>query len=291
VCKYDTADSPLEMSEKRMDDLDYEKHLSLYRHLFSNFAAGSEYAEKQAQYAHAMAIFNRLRDWIGKAYNIANHLRNEKAHHYMIYGAGRRLNMIFYAYRNLILTATPQRVSPLSYEEQLRLCLDVNIIYMNIPGVLDNFAWAFLYEKEPGAIQSLSRMEISLFSRKFRLLLSFSKIEEEISSHDSWNKDVKNRRDPVAHRIPLYVPPSILNQNEADSYKQLCGEYLENIQEVAFEKADANFEELNHIGRFLPHFVHDPEQGPIPIYPTIPTDMSHLIRIGNTIEWSLLKTG
>jgi hypothetical protein len=162
---------------------------------------------------------------------------------------------------------------------------------MNIPGVLDNFAWTLLFEKEPGAIQSLSRMEINLFSKKFRLLSSFSEIEEEILSHDSWNKDVKNRRDPVAHRIPLYVPPSILNENEADSYKQLYGKYLENIQEVAFEKADANFEKLNHIGRFFPHFVHDPEQGLIPIYPTIPTDMSHLIRISNTIEWSLLKTG
>ena len=66
---------------------------------------------------------------------------------------------------------------------------------------------------------------------------------------------------------------------------------LENIQEIAFEKADASFEELNHIGRFLPFFVHDPEQGLIPIYPIIPTDMAHLIRIGNTIEWNLLKTG
>ncbi len=208
----------------------------------------------------------------------------------MIYGAGRRFDMVFYAYREIMLTAPPERVVPLSHDEQLELCKDINIIYMHIRGILDNFAWCFLYEKESDATNLLSSMDIDLFSKNFRKLKSFSEIELEILSHDSWNKEVKERRNPVAHRIPLYVLPSILNRNEADSYEQLYGEYLGNIQEIAFENADANFEELNHIGRFFPYFAHDPEQGLIPIYPTIPTDMAHLIRIGNTIEWSLLKT-
>jgi hypothetical protein len=42
-------------------------------------------------------------------------------------------------------------------------------------------------------------------------------------------------------------------------------------------------------GIFVPFFVRHPEEPPIPIYPTIPTDMAHLIRIGNAVERGLLN--
>jgi hypothetical protein len=145
---------------------------------------------------------------------------------------------------------------------------------MNLRGTLDNFAWCFLYEKEACAVGLLSRMNIDLFAKKFRELPSFVKIAREISAHDDWNKEVKERRDPVAHRIPLYIPPSIVDHEEAERYKELVGEYA--------------FAQLSNIGSFYPCFQHHPDEGIIPIYPTLPTDMTHLIRIGNTIELGLL---
>jgi hypothetical protein len=192
----------------------------------------------------------------------------------MMYGAGRRLNMIFYAYRAITLTVPSDREQPLSHDEQLNLSRDINIIYMNLRGTLDNFAWCFLYEKESEAVSSLSRMHIDLFANKFRELPAFAKIAQEISAHDNWNKEVKERRDPVAHRIPLYIPPSIVDHEGAERYKELFEEYA--------------FEQLSNIGSFYPCFQHHPEEGIIPIYPILPTDMTHLIRIGNTIERSLI---
>src|SRR5262249_25094717 len=192
----------------------------------------------------------------------------------MKYGAGRRLSMIFYAYREITLTVPPDRERPLSHDEQINLSRDINIIYMNIRGTLDNFAWCFLYEKEANAAISLPRMYVDLFANKFRELPSFVEIEQEISVHDTWNREVKTRRDPAAHRIPLYIPPSVIGDEDAERYKELIGEYA--------------FEQVRDTGSFYPCFQHHPEDGVIPIYPTLPTDMAHLIRIGNTIECSLV---
>ena len=192
----------------------------------------------------------------------------------MLYGAGRRLSMVFYAYREITLTVPPDRVRPLSHDEQINLSRDINIIYMNLRGTLDNFAWCFLYEKESSAIASLSRTHIDLFANKFRELPCFVEIEQEISAHDNWNKELKTRRDPVVHRIPLYIPPSVIDHEDTERYRELVGEYA--------------FEQLSNIGSFYLCFQHHPEDGVVPIYPTLPTDMAHLIRIGNTIERSLV---
>jgi hypothetical protein len=182
--------------------------------------------------------------------------------------------MIFSAYRAITCIIPPDKERPPPYDEHSNLSRDINIIYMNLRGTLDNFAWCFLYEKEASAVSSFSRMNIDLFAKKFRELPSFAKIAREISVHDDWNKEVKERRDPVAHRIPLYIPPSIVDPREAERYKELVGEYA--------------FEQLANIGSFYPCFQHHPDEGIIPIYPTLPTDMAHLIRIGNTIELGLL---
>jgi hypothetical protein len=74
-----------------MDDLDYEKHLSYYLALFGS---ESEYAERQAQTAHAFSVFNPLGDWLAKAINIAEQLTQENAKRYMKYGVGRRIDML-----------------------------------------------------------------------------------------------------------------------------------------------------------------------------------------------------
>ena len=266
-----------------MDELNYEEQLKYYRGLLGINA------EKTAQYQHAGAVFNLLSDWCPTVESIAQQLTNENAIHYMRYGVGRRLLMIFFAFREIFLTATPERIHPLSRDETEKLSREINVIYMHIRGVLDNFAWCFLYEKEPNVIHSLPRTSVDLFSRKFKELPAFSEIEHEILSHDSWNKEVKERRDPVAHRIPLYIPPSNVIEEEGETYGKLYREGVGHFNNLCFEDAQDKFDQLRNIGIFYPHFQHHPDQGTIPIYPTIPNDIMHLIQIGNTIKRSLLK--
>lgn len=58
-----------------------------------------------------------------------------------------------------------------------------------------------------------------------------------------------------------------------------------NWEEAApkFERADVLNEKLQRIGKFLPVFVHHPNEGMVRIYPTVPEDIGQLVRIARGI--------
>jgi hypothetical protein len=282
-----------------LDELDYDFH---WQRAKAQFAIGEahpdetfRYAEQDAQYGHSLCVFDPLRDLMTDAIQAAGRLTNANARYYMQFGAGRRLGMMFYAYRDITLTAHPQRTDPLTHPEQQDLSRDINVLYMHTRGVLDNYAWCLLYETSPEAAQKIvaedkGRQQVDLFHPKFRSLCpAFADIERQINAHAEWNADLKQRRDPAAHRIPLYIPSSAITEEEGPIYQLLSEQHIEYAAQRRFEESDEAFDAMQALGRFMPCFVHHPDDGPIPIYPTVPTDMAHLIRISAIIEQTLLK--
>ncbi len=278
----------------------YETHLENYKRLFGYY---SEYADdetkvkvyrnasQEAQYVHSLSVFDPTRDWIAKCATISQSLSNSDARYYLQHGAGRRYSMIFSAYQSMISIVHPERTQPLSHDEQQSLSRDINIIYMNIRGVLDNLAWSLVYERQPNLITSnvLNRMQIGLFSQKYRTELDvYPTIANDIQVHDDWEKDVKERRDPVAHRIPLYVPHTIVTEDQAEQYNQYYEHFISATNTMDFEESDNALNQMHNIGTFLPCFLHHPDEAAIPIYPTIPTDLAHLVQISDIVESVLM---
>jgi hypothetical protein len=258
-----------------MDELHYEPHWRRSVALFGLTDQSNRetvaYALRQAQHAHALAVFNPLRDWFLKAITLSEKLTNENAKTYMKHGAGRRLSMTFHAYRHISMITDPTRTQPLTHDEQQDLSRDLNVLYMHTRGVLDNFAWSLLHERHPDIASGMNPYDVGLFSPKYRAKCScFSEIDKDIDAHKDWNKDVKDRRDPVAHRIPLYIPPSLLNEQEGEAYKRLWERYGQEIAELKLDDAGNTMEQMDRIGRFVPHFLHDPSKAPIPIIPDCP---------------------
>jgi hypothetical protein len=110
-----------------------------------------------------------------------------------------------------------------------------------------------------------------------------------MTQFDIWHTEIRNRRDPVAHRIPLSVSPTLVTQEEAEKHRRLQHEHLQLTAQQKFAAAQNTMKEINSIGKFGSIFVHHPEESPTPIYPTVPTDMANLIKIGNIIEHALLN--
>ena len=280
-----------------MDDLDYEKHVEDYKRLYGYYG-DTPYiakdrtlkdAKEEAKYSHALCVFDPVRDWLQKAIQIAEGLKSTNARYYLIHGAGRRFDMIFRAYQKIMSIAYNKRSAPLSQDDQIALSQAINITYMNIPGILDNFAWCLTYERQPELAEKISRKSVGLFSKKFRKEFNaFFEVEKEIRVHDLWQREVMERRDPVAHRIPLYVPPSIVTQDEANTYSAAYNRFTENLNSLKLDDADMALSQMDSIGTFCPWFIHHPEEPPTPIYPTVPEDLSHLIRIGDAIANCLL---
>ena len=77
--------------------------------------------------SHVMAVHDPLRDLIiHSAQRVAPALSEEQAKFYMLYGGGRRFQMIWDSYRTLISVASYSRESPLNSEEIQVVNRDLN---------------------------------------------------------------------------------------------------------------------------------------------------------------------
>lgn len=278
-------------------ELEYEPYFRRYQQVFGNGSEVEAYAHQQARHDHSLVVSDALRDAMIQTVNLSHYLTEAQARYYLCYGAGRRMMMLWRSYQHLIFIANPERVEPLLDNEVHELGRDINLIYMHLRGTLDNFAWCILYEKCPTYL-SMNKMEVGLFSKSLRPMLKKISAWEAIQEHAEWNKEVKERRDPVAHRIPLTIPPAILTPDEGRKTVNLQNEWCESLnsmRESNFAEIEVETDQLtsrmDHLGRFVPFFMHHPDEAPIPIYPTLPNDMAHLVKLSHVVQKALAPAG
>ena len=134
-------------------------------------------------------------------------------------------------------------------------------------------------------------MQTGLFSKELLKDPSMIDVALLVGGFEKWNDDLKTRRDPAAHRIPLSVPPSALNAADQKKAAEIDAEIVAARSEAnellavggnalpPLEKVSLLYSKLRRIGTFLPVFVHHPSEGAMKIYPTVPEDIGTMIRI------------
>ncbi|MEX0643924.1 MAG: hypothetical protein WD076_01335 [Parvularculaceae bacterium] len=169
----------------------------------------------------------------------------------------------------------------------------MNVTYINIRGVVDNLAWALRYYLGKDEASDLSPADIDLFGKRFREKRFMQPIYGTIEPFRSWYVDLKKRRDPSAHRIPLALVPALLNPSDAEKHRQietqidsLSHKALVELKRANHDGATALFSAINdlreaqrNIGTFSPIFYHDLRELPAPLYPTVAQDVGTLIRL------------
>jgi hypothetical protein len=125
----------------------------------------------------------------------------------MVYGIGRRLRMMSVSYCGVFDTVAPDRNEPLPLEEMAAVSRDLNIIYINIRGALDNYAWCIYHERGMGKTTKLKDIDVGLFNKKFRSDRHLKSLKAALDTHDDWNIDLKGRRDPSGTVCPYMYRP------------------------------------------------------------------------------------
>jgi hypothetical protein len=253
-----------------------------YRELLSG-RAGDVYFWRKAQEYFTLKIHDAVRDAFLETIHLANHFHKSEGRQYIQYGAARRLNMIWYAYRGILDVAPVERNRPLSNEEGREITRDLNVIYINISGAMDNFCLALTHEYVPEKT-SLKPQRLGLFERAFIRDNRFKSLRTAIAPHRRWNKDLKTRRHPPAHRFPLYVPPQVVTSSEAAKIQTLWDTHSECMQRLDIDGANHALKKMEQVGNFMPCFAHDPAAGAFPLYPTVPDDLGHLVEIFKAID-------
>ena len=112
------------------------------------------------------------------------------------------------------------RKEPLSPYEATDSAIHLNAYYLNLRGAMDNLAWVLQYEWQLLAEVTedgiSGRQDCNLFRSRFLVALKslHSELASMLDQHKNWARELAELRDPAAHRVPIYVPPSVITSQE-----------------------------------------------------------------------------
>jgi hypothetical protein len=156
-----------------------------------------------------------------------------------------------------------------------------NSIYINIRGLIDNISWILRYDYLSGTVRQES---VYINNKSFRKMLNDVGYNCQVfDEFISWLYELAQKRDPVAHRLPLYIPPKIITKNEdMEKAKQLLV-LAENNMEIGNREWITNLAQSKSIGTFYPVFIiDDVETGKlefIDIYATMKNDFDMINKL------------
>jgi hypothetical protein len=200
----------------------------------------------------------RYRELAIRVFSFVGRLENEQAREYMLHGVGRRLWLLQRCVDNMFRLFPASRVEKLSDDDRLDLEINLHAFLINTYGIIENIALAVAYENAlvgDDCERKLNAKKVSLFSRRFRRLLN-PQLHSYLSGQTlgNWYRQyAKNYRDALAHRIPPYVPPAAVNDDEEQRFKNL-------EREMQAERDPSRIEALQQeqarLGTSNPLFVH-----------------------------------
>jgi hypothetical protein len=135
-------------------------------------------------------------------------------------GLVRRLYMLEHSIR-VLSDLPPDGSDALSLHRVEEANVALNALYLNVRGALDNAAWALIHKvpliDEPDEQNGDHRRFAHLLGKRFlqALLDHDAELASTLGELTAWGKNLADFRDPAAHRIPLYIPPSVLDESGA----------------------------------------------------------------------------
>ncbi|MGK2959112.1 MAG: hypothetical protein ACSLFB_12110 [Acidimicrobiales bacterium] len=189
--------------------------------------------------------------------------------------------------KNVFTIFPPETERPLSAEDLADVQINLHAFVINLYGVYDNLAWAFVLRHDL-EVKTGGRKGIGLFNSSTHKHLPLA-LRQYLSSGErtQWHeKYVKNYRDALAHRIPLYIPPAEFTSDEGARYNELEAEKISCIKAMQWERLDEVYVEQATIGvpcfTFLHAFSEDTPPCPVLLHPQMLSDGRAVVECGNT---------
>lgn len=275
------------------EELSFEHHIEFHRGLglLTGDPKTDAYWHHEAEDTHTLLICDAVRDAIFAVVTLAQSVNSVEAKMQLNFGVARRTKFIWLSLRQLYGLIAPDRTEPLPSDDVEKAAQDLNAIYINIRGTLDNFAWCLVDLFCEERTRLLPATKIDLFGVDFLRDANLREVAEFVNGFADWNRELKARRNPAAHRIPLSVPPAFLDAAAQNEYARISAEYTEvsnaaaravgegSDSSVLFEKATLLNDRLQRVGTFSPVFVHHLDEGATKIYPLVPQDIGQLVKI------------
>ena len=203
-----------------------------------------------------------------------------EAAEYLRFGVGRRLSVMKHCLNTVFDLFPPQEVKPLRSEQLNVVQISLQAFVINLSGIFDNFAWAFVL-RHGLQLKELAdkrgdpdRMKIGMFSPATQAFLPAELVAWASDAQIKvWQTDyLKSYRDALAHRIPLYIPPSRLTEAEARRFGEMQTREIELIEGHLFDELDELRAERDALGMSYPIYLETPKGRRVMLHPQMLSD-------------------
>lgn len=154
--------------------------------------------------------------FLGRQYAYA--LAREYAEH----GFLRRFGTLRFCAHRVFDCLPPEESDFPTQEQLLTATVNIQAFVFNTFGCLDNLAWLWVIEKgvtQPNG-KALTRTQIGLGPKNNEVRNSLSpQFLNYLKSIQIWFEHLEELRHALAHRIPLYIPPFVVKQDDLQRYR------------------------------------------------------------------------
>lgn len=212
-------------------------------------------------------------------------ISNPLVQEHMLHGAGRRIMVLRRTVENIYDLFPPSTSEPLPRDTLSDVQINLHAFVMNLYGVFENWAWAFCYRHDLQT-EIKDKRQIGMFSTTMKPYLP-KEIREYLESDviTNWQRDyLKNYRDALAHRIPLYIPPAYFTPEETERYSLLEAEELSSLRTGNLKRFEAICVEKSAIGCaslvFLHSFSESGKSRELWLHPQVLSDSNTVVEFG-----------
>jgi hypothetical protein len=150
--------------------------------------------------------------------------KNARAREYASYGFGRRLKVMVRCIDNVFQKIPPERSGIPSRDELSDATINIQSFVFNVFGSIDNLAWIWMHERGQKRADGtpIPNKHVGLGPDNIAVRTTLSQgFQDYLKSMDDWFKYLANLRHALAHRIPLYIPPYVIQTKDEPAYRDL----------------------------------------------------------------------
>ena len=195
-------------------------------------------------------------------------LKNSRAREFAAQGFPRRLKVMVRCVKNVFSLIPPEREALPTADELSDATINIQGFVFNTYGSIDNLAWIWVCEKgqkrNDGTPIPDKQIGLGPDNTSVRQTLS-AEFQAYLSGLDEWLKFLASLRHALAHRIPLYIPPYVIQDADVGAYNDLAAKITEAIKNQDFAAYDALSAERLKLGRFQPWISQSYAEGAKPV--------------------------
>ena len=170
---------------------------------------------------------------------ISHNYLTETGSEHGIHGLCRRVGSISRCIENIYRLLPPAQVKIPDKDILHDAEMNIQAAVFHVYGALDNlaFVWAFERQVTGKNGQPLRNTQIGFSPEKTEVWASLpGRLQMAVSEMGEWRKNLDSFRHALGHRIPLYIPPFLVDPQNLDKYHRLENESADALRAHRFDE-------------------------------------------------------